>query len=95
MEMHRLHDELAAALEACKWKTAKNRAKGIIRLLPIALDPATSKAGTPHLDGVYNIGFQKIFGAPEETVAVVRKMNDLIHVAKLKLGKKKKKKKNK
>ena len=93
MEIYRLRDELAEAIEAGKWKTAKNRAKGILELLPVALDPATSKTGYPHLDGVYIIGTQKLAGSTDKARIAIMEMNQFISTAKLKLGKKKKKKK--
>jgi hypothetical protein len=95
MEMHRLHDELADAIENDKWKMAKNRARGILKLLPVALDPATSRTGTPHLDGVYNIGSQHIVDAPDDARVVIQKMSDTIALAKSKLRRKKKKRKRK
>lgn len=95
VEIHRLRDELGIAVEREKWKTAKNRAKAILKLLPLAIskDSKISQAGALHLDGVCNIGWQRIMHAPKQTRDVIKKMNNAIHEAKIKLPKKKKKKK--
>ena len=94
MEIYRLRNELAAAIENRKWKTAKNRAKGILKLLPVALARKTSRTGAdPHLEGVHSIGWQLLANAPEESRAVIIEMNGLIQSAKRKLGKTKNKKK--
>jgi len=65
--------------------------------LPLAVhkDPSISKVGLPHLDGVYNIGWQRLAHAPKETRMIIEKMNDAIHEAKKKLPKVKKPKKKK
>jgi len=60
--------------------------------VPIAVAPATSGTGQPHLDGVYGIGTQRLAGATDEARVTIEKMNHIIHEAKAKLGKKKKKK---
>lgn len=95
VEIYRLRNELADAVDREKWKTAKNRAKAILKILPLAVhkDPRISKVGSIHLDGVYNIGWQLLGNAPKETKEIIERMNNEIRKAKLKIPKKKKKKK--
>jgi hypothetical protein len=96
-EIYRLREELALAIERQKWKTAKNRANAIIKLLPCAIhkDSKVSRVSAPHLDGIYNIGWQRFIHAPKSTRSAIEKMNDAIHESKKALPKMKKNKKKK
>ncbi len=94
-KIHYLHDDLVAALESKKFKTAKNIAISISNILPLAVDPKTSKTTFPHLDGVYKIGIQRIFRIPKSTKDAIEKMNKDIEQAKLKISKLPKQKKKK
>ena len=97
MEIHRLREELWAALSKQKWKTVTNRAKGIIKLLALAMDPKTCKIGNgvPHLDGVYTIGIHHILHAPQKAKETILEMNRLIRLGKSKKWPKPKKKSKK
>lgn len=97
-EIHRLRVELWDAVAAEKWKTAKNRAKGITKLVYVAMDPVTCRIGNgePHLSGVFTIGTYHIMSAPQEVQTVIIEMNRLIRLGKSgKWGKKSKKKRKK
>ena len=98
VEIHRLRTELWNAIAAKKWKTANNRAKGITKLVPLAMDPVTCRIGNgePHLDGVYTIGTDHVMNAPQEVQERIIEMNRLIHLGKSgKWPKKSKKRKKK
>ncbi len=98
VEIHRLRIELWDAIAAEKWKTANNRAKGIAKLVPLAMDPVTCRIGNgePHLDGVYTIGTDHFMEAPREVQAQIIEMNRLIQLGRSgKWPKKSKKRKKK
>ena len=98
VEIHRLRTELWIVVAAKKWKTAKNRSRGIAKLVPLAMDPATCRIGNgePHLDGVFTIGTDYIMDAPQEVRDQIMEMNRLIHLGKSgKWPKKSKKRKKK
>jgi len=97
LKIHKLRDELGAALQKEKWKTTRNRARKISKLIPLAMSPDTCGTGErrnlPHLDGVCTVGYQHFISAPSETKEALENMNKAIREAQSKLGKKKKKKK--
>ena len=94
-EIWRLRFELHDAIVAEKWKTAKNRAKAITKLVHLAMDPATCRIGNgePHLDGIYTVGTQHTVFAPADVRDVITEMNQLITLGKSGKWPKKKKKK--
>jgi hypothetical protein len=53
-EIYRLREELALAIERQKWKTAKNRANAIIKLLPCAIHK-DSKVSALHISMAFTI----------------------------------------
>lgn len=91
--LHILRDELRLALDGSKWKTVRNRARCITAIIPYAMNPSTCMTGTPHLDGVYSIGTQNFYDAPDKTKEALNDMNSLIGKCRDKLRTKKKKKK--
>lgn len=92
-QIHRLRDELGQAVARGKWKTSRNRARSITKLLALAMDPSTCGGGTPHIDGVFSVGTQSFTLAPERTKVAIDEMNEAIKTCREKLHKKKKKRK--
>ena len=80
--MHKLRDELGIAVEKKKWKTSRNRAKSLIKMIPKVIGQTRIKFGKPHFNGLYMVGTDHIRGAPEKTKEAILQFNSELADAK-------------
>lgn len=91
--IHRLRDDLGAALHKKQWKRAGNRARSLLKAIPLMLEQREAEFGRPTLDGVYAVGTMTYIYAHKKTRTAIERFNQTLRESKALLAKKQKKKK--
>ena len=79
--MYKLREELGTAIAREKWKTARNRAKSLLELIPQVLEQNRIDFGKPHFSGLYTVGTIHISGAPEKSREAILQFNQELTAA--------------
>jgi hypothetical protein len=85
--MYKLREELGTAVEKEKWKTARNRAKSLIELIPQVLTQNRIDFGKPHFSGLYRVGTTYLRDAPEKSRESILQYNQELTAAKKRVEK--------